>query len=59
VSAATVVLAVATALVGLGALGIFVRDVTLNARPRVRTVVEAAVPLAGVAVLLWWSWRAL
>lgn len=52
-------LAVASVLVGLGAVQIFVRDVTRDARPRVRAVVEAAVPLAGIGVLLWWSWRAL
>ncbi len=58
-SDATVLLAVASVLVGFGAVQIFVRDVRLDARSRVRAVAEAVVPLAGVAVLLWWSWRAL
>jgi hypothetical protein len=59
VTGGTALLAIATVLVGLGAAQIFIRDVRLATRSRVRAVAEAIVPLAGVAVLLWWSWRAL
>lgn len=58
-SGSTVLLGVATVLVAAGALRIFVRDLTNDTRSRARAVVEAALPLVGIAVLVWWSWSAL
>lgn len=55
----TFVLAVATVLVALGSLLVFSRDLSHDPRGRVRTAVEAALPLVGVGALLWWAWAVL
>lgn len=52
------VLAVATVLVIAAAILVARVDVADDSRSRVRVVTEALVPLAGVAVLLWFVWAA-
>ncbi|MDQ3783099.1 MAG: hypothetical protein M3349_09220 [Actinomycetota bacterium] len=54
----TLVLAVATVLVVAAATLVARVDVADDSRSRVRVVVEALVPLAGVAFLLWFVWAA-
>jgi len=54
-----VVLAAASVLVVMGAVWVFARDLSHDPRSRMRSIGEAAVPLAGVVALVWWSWSAL
>jgi hypothetical protein len=55
----TVLLAIASVLAVGGSVVVFARDLAHDDRSRVRVIVEAALPLLGVAALTWWSWASL
>ena len=56
----TLVLAMATAIALMGALAIFVRDLSFASESgRLRTVIEALLPLLALSALLCRSWTIL